>query len=501
MSLMGVDIGSTGTKAVLFAADGTVLGQAYREYPELRPQPGWFELDPNQVWDAFVEVVGKAARYQGADPVQSLCMSALGEVFTPVDAKGNFLYNSILSPDGRAQRQVADLGAALGAERIFQITGMPLHPSFTLGKLIWMRQMCPEIHANTHKYLLWPDLILFKLGLPPRLDWTLAGRTMMFDVVNKQWSPEILEAVELDSALLAQPIRPGEVVREVPPSWTEELGLPRGCLIVAGGHDQPMNALGAGVIQEGLAVDGMGTVECITVAFDEPVLSERMQQSGYCCYPHVVGDMYISLAFNYSSGSILRWFRDNFAEADRQEAARQGRDVYDIILSELPNGPTGLLLVPYFAGSGTPYMDAQARGALVGLTVSTNRKTFVKGLLEGICFDLRLNIDCLGKAGVDIQRLRATGGGAKSPYWLQLKADITGKEVVTLNVTESGCLAGAILGGVATGAYDSVPEAVGQLVQERTIYQPDPEMHQRYEDYFRLYQQLWPKIRDIVHQL
>ncbi len=501
MSLMGIDVGSTGTKAVLFAADGTLLGQTYREYPELRPQPGWFELDPNQVWDGFVEVVGETAGYQGTDRVQSLCISAMGETFTPVDSEGNFLHNSIMSPDRRGHRQVAQIGEALGEDRIFQITGMPLHSSLTLSKLLWMRENYPEVHAITYKYLLWPDLILLKLGLPPRLDWTLAGRTMAFDVVNKRWSAEILAAVDFDVALLAEPIRPGETVGEVPAEWAEQLGLPPGCLIVAGGHDQPMNALGAGVIHEGLAVDGMGTVECITVAFDKPVISKTMQQSRYCCYPHVAGDMYVTLAFNYSSGSIVRWFRDNFAEADRQRAVQEDRDVYDIILSDLPDGPTGLLLVPYFAGSGTPYMDAQARGALVGLTLSTDRKTFIKGLLEGICLDLRLNVEHLEQAGIGIERLRATGGGAKSPYWLQLKADITGKEVVTLNVTESGCLAGAILGGVATGVYDSIPQAVEQLVQERTVYQPDPEMHQRYEDYFQAYQQLWPAVRDIIHQL
>ncbi len=501
MSLMGVDIGSTGTKAILFAADGTTLGQAYREYPELRPQPGWFELDPGQVWQAFTEVIAETASYQGNDPAQALCISAMGETFTPINASGEFLYNCIMSPDGRAQKQVQDLGATLGEQRIFQITGMPLHPSFTLGKLLWMRENRPEVHARTHKYLLWPDLVLFKLGLLPRLDWSLAGRTMAFDVVSKQWSTEILSAVDFPESLLAEPIRPGEPVGEIPTQWAEQWSLPPGCLIVAGGHDQPMNALGAGVIREGLAVDGMGTVECITVAFNEPILTEAMQQFQYCCYPHVAGDMYVSLAFNYSSGSILRWFRDNFAETDRQRAAQEGRDVYDVILADLPDGPTGLLLVPYFAGSGTPYMDTGARGALLGLTLSTDRKTFIKGLLEGICLDLRLNIDSIAQAGVQIQRLRATGGGAKSPYWLQLKADITGKEVVTLNVTESGCLAGAILGGVAAGVYDSVLEAVELLVHERTIFEPDAEMHQRYDQYFQLYQQLWPTVRDIVHQL
>ncbi len=501
MSLVGIDIGSTATKAVLVNADGEIIAQAYREYPEQHPLPGMFELDPEQVWEAFVAVVSEVAAHSGGDPVQALCISALGETFVPVDEHGNFLYGSILSYDGRAQEQVEELAETVGGRQIFEITGMPIHPSFTLPKLMWLRDNEPGIHARTYKYLLWPDAICLKLGLPPRLDWSLAGRTMAFDVVARRWSEMMLEVAGITPQLLAEPIRPGEVVGHLPRRAAEQLGLSTDCLVVAGGHDQPMNALGAGIIAEGLAVDGMGTVECVTVAFDEPVLSEAMLRHGYCCYPHVAGDMYATLAFNYSSGSLLRWFRDNFAEADRQRAEDQGRDVYEIILDELPAEPTGLLVVPYFVGSGTPYMDAQAKGAMLGMTLGTDRKTFIKGLIEGLCLELRLNLESLAQAGVEVSRLRATGGGSKSPYWLQLKADITGCEVVTINVIESGCQAGAILGGVAAGVYSSIPEAVEQLVEERTVYEPDVQVHESYAHYFELYKRLWPSVRDIAHQL
>ena len=501
MSLLGVDVGSTGAKAVLFNGDGAVLGQAYREYPELRPQPGWFELDPTAVWEAFTEVVAQAASHQSADPVQTMCISALGVAFTPVDAQGNFLYNTITAPDSRAGQQAARLCEALGEPKIFHITGMPPHPHYTIGKLMWMHENRPEVHAATYKYLLWPDLIFFKLGLPLRVDWSLATRTMAFDVVNKRWSQEILTAAGISPAMLPEPLRPGEVVGELSAGVAEQLNLPPGCLVVAGGHDAAMTALGAGVIHAGEAVNSMGTVECLMVAFDQPRRTEQMRQLGYCCYPHVAGDMYLTQAFNYSSGSILRWFRDNFAQADQQRAATEGRSVYEIILQDLPQGPTGLLVVPYFAGSATPYMDAQARGAMLGLTLSTDRTTFVKGLLEGTCFELRLNIEALAQVGLNVQRLPATGGGAHSPAWLQLKADITGKQVVTLNITEGGCLAGAILGGVAAGVYDLVPQAVDQLVQQCSVYEPDEHSHQQYDHYFSLYQHLWPRIRDITHQL
>jgi xylulokinase len=501
MSLLGLDIGSTGCKAVAFNAEGQVLASAYREYAEVYPAPGWIELRPEEMWEAILTVLQEVAAQVRHDPPQALSISALGEAFTPLDRHGRPLYNTIVSPDTRAWRQAESWHERLGAWRVFQITGMPLHSSFTLNKIMWMRDERPEVHRQVWKYLLWPDLVFYRLGLEPRLDWSLAGRTMAFDVVNKCWSEEICAAADLSPELFATPIRPGEMVGELSPKAAELTGLPAGCLVVAGGHDQPMNALGAGVIREGMAVDGMGTVECITVAFNAPVLTETMLANNYCCYPHVYDDMYASLAFNYSAGSILRWYRDHFGRWHREQAAARGCDVYDLLLSDLPEGPTGLLLVPYFAGSGTPYLDALSRGALLGLSLHVDEKTFVKGLLEGICYEMRLNIERLAEAGVVIDRLRCTGGGAKSPVWLQLKADILGKPAVTINVTESGCQAGALLGGVAAGVYASAAEAVAQVVRERQVFEPRPDLHARYQEFYALYREVWPTIRDLTHRL
>lgn len=500
MALMGLDVGSTGCKAVVFDSEGNQLARAYREYPEIYPQPNWIELDPQRVWQSIQEVIAEAAQAAG-EPVHALSISAMGETFTPVAKDGSFLYNSMVSPDNRAVQQANGWQDTLGAERVFQITGMPLHPSFTLPKIQWLIQNRPDIHNEVWKYLLWPDLVFFKLGLTPRLDYSLAGRTMAFDVVQKQWSEEMLGQAGLPADLFAEPIASGEVVGELSADVAAGLNLPAGCLVVAGGHDQPMNALGAGIIKEGLAVDGMGTVECITVAFDQPVLTEDMRQHNYCCYPHVAPGLYCSIAFSYSSGSIMRWYRDNFCVAQKAAAEAAGQDVYDLIVSDLPEEPSRLFTIPYFAGSGTPYLDPLAKGAILGLSLSCNEKTFVKGLLEGTCYELNLNISSLANAGVNIDRLRVTGGGSKSPAWLQLKADITNKEVVTLNVTESGCLAGAMLGGVATGEFSSVEEAAGRLVRERDHYQPRPEKHEAYHKLYELYARVWPAIAEIMHEL
>lgn len=501
MSLIGMDIGSTNCKAVLFDAEGNQLASASREYGEVYPGPSMIELRPQEMWAAICEVLGKVSAAAGGDPPQAVSFSALGEAFTPIGRDGEFLHNTIVSPDNRAVAIADRWRDSLGAQAIFEITGMPIHPSFTLNKIIWLKENRPEIHARTWKYLLWPDLVFYKLGLPPRLDWSLAGRTMAFDVVHKCWSGKLLDAAGITPELFAEPVRPGTLIGEISAEASAQTGLPKGCLVVAGGHDQPMNALGAGVIKEGMAVDGMGTVECITVAFEKPVLTADMLAHNYCCYPHVCGDLYASLAFNYSCGALLRWFRDNFARLEAQEAAAKGVDVYDYLLSDLPEGPSGLLLVPYFAGSGTPYMDPRSSGAILGLTLGCDQKRFLKGILEGVCFDLALNIHGLEDAGVAVDRLRCTGGGSKSPYWLQMKADITGKECVTLNITESGCQAAAMLAGVQAGVYGSVEEAVGVLVKEKESYEPRPAQQAEYAEKFALYKEVWPTIADIAHRL
>lgn len=501
MSLLGIDIGSTGTKAIAFTPDGKVVASAYREYREVYPGPNMIELPPQDVWAAVHHVIGEVASATHHDPIETLSISAMGEAFTPIGRDGEFLHNTITSMDNRSVVQTGSLRDKVGEWEIFSITGQPLHSSYTLTKIMWLRDNCPDVHQSTWKYLLWPDVVMHRLGLEPRLDYTLAGRTMAFDIVSKAWSDTMLEAADVSPDLFASPIQSGEVVGVIPQRVAENLGLPRGVLVVAGGHDQQMNALGAGVVRQGLAVDGMGTVECVSVAFDEPVRTRDMLAHNYCVYPHVKPDMYASLAFTYSAGSILRWFRDQFGDVEKAEAEATGRDTYELMLSNLPEGPTGCFLIPYLAGSGTPYLDPLAKGALFGLSLSCDRKTIVKAILEGICYELNLNLTALAASGIHIDSLRATGGGSRNADWLQIKADITGKRVVTLNVSETGCLGGAILGAVKKGYYSSVDEACTALVQEKAEFQPREPNHSEYQRLYQVYRDLWPAIRDGTHRM
>jgi xylulokinase len=238
------------------------------------------------------------------------------------------------------------------------------------------------------------------------------------------------------------------------------------------------------------------------MGFNEPPLNEKMLESNYPVYPHVKKGMYVSLAFSYTGGNLLRWYRDTFAQDMVKEAEKTGADVYDLILKDVPEGPTGIYVLPHFVGAGTPYMDPESKGAITGLTLGNTREQFVKALLEGVTYELRLNLERLEEAaGVKIDRLRAVGGGAKSRMWLQLKADIIGKEVASLAISECGCLGAAILAGVGVGEYSTVDEAVELVVSEVDLFQPDPDMHRQYTEKFAIYPELYPALKELTHRM
>jgi len=497
-----LDIGTTGCKAIAFNVAGEPLAHAYREYGVMYPRPGWAEIDPNKVWRCVEEVISEVAHQVDSDPVRALAVTTLGETFTPIAKDGTALSNSMTYVDNRGVQQTESWNRTLGKERVFQITGQPLHPGYSLPKLMWLKDERPDIFRKARKFLLYEDFAFFKLGLEPTIDYSLAGRTMAFDVREKKWSEEMFSTAGIDPTVMATPRPSGEVVGEIPAPIAEKLGLPKGTVAVTGGHDQPVNALGGGVISEGVAVDGMGSTECVTVGFNQPPLNKKMLASNYPVYPHVKQGMYVSLAFSYTGGNLLRWYRDNFARDMVKEAERAGADVYDLILKDVPKGPTGVYVLPHFVGSGTPYFDPDSKGTITGLTLGTTREQFVKALVEGITYELRFNLETLEEAAdVKIDKLRAMGGGARSKMWLQLKADITGKEVVSLAISECGCLGAAILAGVGVGEYSSVDEAVQLLVSEEELFQPDPDMHQQYTERFAIYSELYPMMKEIAHRI
>jgi len=500
MSVLGLDIGTTGCKAVVFAEDGTILASAYQEYPLIFPRPGWAEIDSNLIWQKVKHVVGQAASAT-PDPVEALSVSVFGESFLPVARDGSPLYNTILSFDARAQEQTDRLTEKLGRKEIFDLTGMPQHSSYTVNKVVWLREHLPEVYRQSWKFLLWEDYFFLKLGLEPRIDHSLIGRTLALNVRTRTWAEPILEAAGLEPDQFATPCPSGEIVGEVSRKAAEELGLPAGAKVVAGGHDQPACALGAGVVDPGVSTDTTGTVECMTIAMAEPVLTEAMLGANHCVYPHVVPNRYVSLAFVYSAGSVLRWYRDQFGAKALEEAERTGRDVYDLLIERAPEGPIDLFLLPHFAGTGTPYLDSDSRGVLAGLTLKTTPEEITRAILDGVAFEMRVNLESVRSGGLRVEKFNAIGGGSRSDRWCQTKADVTGLPVEALDVSEAGCLGVAMLAGTAVGIWPSLSEAIEQLVKVRKSFVPNPPQQRLYERAFEVYRRLYPSCKDLAHAI
>lgn len=502
MSLLGIDVGTTGCKAIVFRGDGVILGLGYREYRLAHPRPGWAELDSDQVWAATKESIREAVRGAGRrDPVTALSVSSQGEAATPYDAQGHALSPSIVSFDSRTAAQQDRWAAGPGAEAVFGITGMPLHTMYTLLKIQWVKENQPEVYDRTWKFLCYGDGTLFRLGGMAAIDLSLAARTMALDVRAGRWSEEMLATAGVERGKLSEVVHAGTVVGEVSSDVAHELGLPAGVKLIAGGHDQACGALGSGIARAGVALDATGTVECIAPAFDRLVLTPEMLRNNYCCYAHVVPGLFITLAFNFTGGCLLRWYRDNFGDKEAEEARVSGLNVYDILLGKAGTSPSPLLVLPHFTVTGTPWFDARARGAILGLTLATNKGDLIKGILDGITYEMRLNLECLQQCGVSIQELRAIGGGAQSRTWMQLKADIFERPVTALNVSEAACLGAAMLAGVATGVFSSFDEATTTLVQEAERFEPNSNAAESYRARYAIYKDVYPALRDLSHRL
>ena len=353
MSLLGLDIGTTGCKAIVFDADGHILASAYREYPLDQPQPGWIELDAALVWRGVEDAIRQAVAAAGdRDPVRALSTSVQGEAVCPVDRQGNPLANSIVTFDNRTVPQAEQLGRALGPEAVYRLSGQPLHPMGTVNKIAWWKQNRPDLYDRAWKFLCYGDYALARLGVEPVMDTSMAARTMAYDLRRGDWSPEVLGVFGIEASKLPLVASAGTAVGTVSDAVAERLGLPRGVVAVTGGHDQPCGALGAGAASPGRAMYAIGTVECVTPCL--PGFMDGLGARGFPCYPHVAPERFVTLGFNFGGGSILRWYRDNLGQELVRQAAAEGKDVYDLMLEPIDTGPGRMLLLPHFAGTGTP---------------------------------------------------------------------------------------------------------------------------------------------------
>ena len=501
LAFLTLDIGTTGCKALVLSPEGDTLGNACREYPLSYPQQGWVELDANLVWKKIREVIAEVAYKVGRKNIKSLCVSSQGEAFVPVDRGGGVLHNAITTLDSRAENYANWCEERISKERVFEITGLPVSGMFTLSKILWLRENRPEIFRRTSKFLCFEDFAFYKMGLYPVIDHSLAGKTMALDIWDKCWSSEILDIYGIDERMLSELAPSGKIIGQLSSSAAKELGLAQETRVITGGHDQAMAALGAGLLGGGVAVDSTGTTESIGYVLDEPLLNPIMLKYNYPCYPYVLESRYYTVAFTLCSGNLLKWYRDTLGSQEIEQGRREGKDPYEVIIDKACPECSNIYVLPHLTFTGTPYLDANSRGAILGLTLSTTKEEIIKALLEGVALELELNLKYLSEAGINIQELRAVGGGAKSDKWLQLKADIFKRKMISLKNAEAACVGGAILSGKALGEFSSFEEATSRMVKVEQIFIPDRQKGSIYEKKMEIFKQIYPRLRSLLHRM
>jgi xylulokinase len=500
MSLLGIDIGTTGCKAAVFNESGEPRPHAYAEYAINFSPGGRGELDAHQVWELVQGVIQQAVSDTADDPVAALSLSSLAEAFVPVSREREILGPSILNFDARGREYLASLAQALPADRFYAITGHTLANEFGLTKLMWIRRHQSALYDQTYRFLPWTSFVAFMLGAEPVVDYSLAQRLLCLDIGRRRWSDEVLRIADLDEEKLPRPAPATEVIGTVAKSVAERLGLPPGVQIVAGCHDQCAAAVGCAAVEDGQAACGMGTFLCATPVFTQAPAADAMMRLGLNTEYHAAPGKFVSLIYN-QGGALLRWYRDLLGLDERRDAGAEGGSVYDKLLAEMPEEPSPVIVLPHFISTGPPHYASETSGVMAGLKLNTTRGDIAKALLEATFLYIRECIDELPATGITIENFRAAGGGSRSDAWLQMGADILSRPFVRASYSEAGLLGAAVIAGVAAGAFKSFSEGVGAMVRLGEVFEPRTEYVERYDARFEQYRRLWPLMQDYLKEL
>jgi xylulokinase len=489
--LLGLDVGTGGARAVAVDESGEVVAEASSEYPLHSPRPGWTEQDPEDWWEGAKEALGKVAaevREAGREVVGlSLTGQMHGSVF--LDASGEVIRPALLWNDQRTEAQCREITGAVGEERLIQITGNPALTGFQAPKVLWLRDEEPEKYSRVARVLLPKDYVRLRLTGEYATDASDAAGTLLLDARERDWSAEILAALEIPAewmpAVFEGPERTGELGRSI----AGELGLPPGLPVAAGGGDNAAAAVGVGVIDAGLLSSSIGTSGVLFAAADEFTPDPSGRIHAFC---HAVPGEYHLMGVTLSAGGSLRWWRETLGK---------GYDELVEAASEIEPGAEGLIFLPYLSGERTPHLDPRARGAFFGLTARHGVAHMTRALVEGVIFSLKDSLEIMRRLDLPVGQVRATGGGARSALWRELQADVYGVPIHRTTADEGPAYGAALLAGVTAGVYNDVEEACSTVRLRDEVIEPDPERARIYDQLYEVYRSLYPATREAMHRL
>lgn len=480
MQFCGLDVGTSGIKAIVFDKMGNIAAQAEREYDLELKSDGTRTLSATDIWDKTKDVLRSVAAQAG--DIRAVAVCSFGESFVCVDKNGSEISEVMIYTDRRGEREYYEAMKKSSNLEIAQICGLPPSPTFSISKMLHIKNNLPEIYDKSEKMLLIQDYLNYKMTGCAMSDYSASCRTMLFDVHKREWSDILLHKFCIDREKLSDVKQTGTIIGEIHAEFAKETGLPDSAVVVTGGHDQPMAALGTGAGVNG-TVCSLGTTECMTPMFRGALPPEVTLNSSLCSEPMWDPDMFSTLAYNATSGLVFKWFFEMFASDEKKPP-------YDLFEKKLPVEPTRMFVQPYMMGSGTPYMDHRARFALIGADLGTTRYEVYKAVMEGLVLDQRLNFEILVNHNINIGTLICVGGGAQNRPWMQIKADAMNVEVATLTCKHAGALGCAMACAYALGCYGSMEEAGQNMAHIKDVIQPNPTYKTAYDEKFELYKEL-----------
>ena len=485
---LGIDVSTTGAKALLIDESGTVVSSATNPLPLSTPKPLWSEQDPHDWWNGIVSSIRQALSAAGVtgDDVKAIGLTGQMHGLTMLDAAGEVLRPAILWNDQRTGPQCDEIRRRIGRERFIQITGNDALTGFTAPKILWVQEEEPDVYAKAAHILLPKDYIRYRLTREYGTDKAGGAGTVLFDIRKRDWSPEVLEALDIPADWLPPTYEGPEVSSFISIAGAEQTGLKVGTPVVGGGGDQAAGAVGVGAVEPGIVSLVLGTSGVVFATTGEPFIDPQGLLHAFC---HSVPNTWHLMGVMLSAAGSLQWYRDTLAP---------GTSFDDLLapVTTVEVGAEGLLFLPYLTGERTPHPDPLARAGFVGLTLRHGKPHLTRAVLEGVAFGLRDSMELVKSAGLgNIRQVRLSGGGAKSPIWRQILADVLGQELVTVNTTEGGAFGAALLAGVGAGAWASVPEACAGIIKVVDRIEPQAAQVTAYNQLYPLYRGLYPALK------
>jgi len=495
--LIGIDIGTSGVKTVLFDSQCNIISSEIEEYPLYQPKNGWAEQDPEDWWNATCITLKKVLRKSCVNPNEVKAIGLTGQMHSIValDSNNDVLRRSILWCDQRSDKECDELKNIIGIDKLFSITGNPPLTGFTASKLIWIKNNEPQIFGEIKKILLSKDYIRYKLTGEFATDVSDASGMQFLNIKERNWSSEILSKLGIDNDQLGKVYESHEITGKVSKDASELTGLAKGTPVVAGAGDQAAGAIGNGIVKPGIVSSTIGTSGVVFASINKVEIDNLGRVHTFC---HAVPNTWHIMGVTQGAGLSLKWFRDNFCQDELSSSEKLGLSSYDLMCMEASKaeiGSNGLIYLPYLMGERTPHLDSDARGVFFGISSTHKKKHFIRSILEGITFSLRDCLDIIKSMGIQVEEVRIAGGGSNNNFWNQIQTDIFNHKVARLNSFETTALGAAILAGVGIGMYKDVNEACEIVINKSETLQPNAKNNQVYNKYYSVYRNLYSSLK------